>query len=178
VGRSAVAVVIGMLRMRRTLSMLGIVVVSMVSAERAFAHPLHSTITELTEDRGRGVVRATIRVFADDFGTSLGRFARNAGAPMSPQWNTAALGYVASVFTMANKSGTSLQIRSCGVTRTADLLWICVEATAPAGLASVQLRNAMLCELFEDQVNVVQATFGGSRHSHLFTRGDRLKPLD
>ena len=166
-----------LLRARRQLALLGIVASSMLPAQRAFAHPLHSTITELTEDRGRGVVRATIRVFADDFGTSLGRFARTSGAPRSPQWNAAALGYVASVFTIANKSGTSLPIRSCGVTRTADLLWICVEATAPAGLAGMQVRNAILCDLFEDQVNVVQSTFGGSRHSLLFTRGDRLKPI-
>ncbi|MDQ2668587.1 MAG: hypothetical protein M3Z05_21715 [Gemmatimonadota bacterium] len=165
------------LRLRHALALLGILGASMLSAQRAFAHPLHSTITELTEDRGRGVVRATIRVFADDFGTSLSRYAKNPGAPMTPAWSAAALGYVSSVFTIAGKAGAPMPIRSCGVMRKADLLWICIEVIAPAGIASVQVRNAMLCDLFEDQVNVVQSTFAGSRHSLLFTRGDRLKPL-
>ena len=52
-----------------------------------------------------------------------------------------------------------------------------MEATAPAGLASVMVRNAMLCDQFADQINVVQGTFAGSRHSVLFTRSDRAKPL-
>ena len=176
-GRAAGAVVMRVLRLRRALGLLGIIVSSMVPVQRALAHPLHSTITEMTEDRSRGLVRATIRVFADDFGTSLARFSRGAGAPMSPQWNAAALGYVSSVFSIAGKSGPALPLRSCGVTRTGDLLWICIEAASPAGLAGVQVRNAMLCDLFEDQVNVVQSTFGGSRHSLLFTRGDRPKSL-
>ena len=163
--------------MRRALGLFGLIVGSMLSARPALAHPLHSTITEMTEDRAHGVVRATIRVFADDFGTALSRFTRSAGAPMSPQWNTAARGYVASVFTIAGRAGPTVPLRSCGVKQTSDLLWICVEATMPAGLAGIQVRNSMLCELFQDQVNVVQATFNGSRHSLLFTRGDRQKPL-
>lgn len=176
-GRTAGAVVSRVRPVRRALGLFGLLVGSLVSARPALAHPLHSTITEMTEDRARGVVRATIRVFADDFGTSLSRFTRSAGAPMSPQWNTAALGYVASVFTIAGRAGPTVPLRSCGVKQTSDLLWICVEATMPAGLAGIQVRNSMLCELFQDQVNVVQSTFNGSRHSLLFTRGDRQKPL-
>jgi hypothetical protein len=35
----------------------------------------------------------------------------------------------------------------------------------------------MLCELYEDQVNVVQGVVGGTRRSLLFVRGDRFKAL-
>lgn len=163
--------------MRAGLGMLAIMCMSIAPTRRACAHPLHTTLTQMTEDRARGVVRATIRVFADDFGTSVTRFARNPGAPMSSQWNAAAFGYVSSVFTIAGKSGAALPLRSCGVTRTADVLWICVEASSPPGLAATQVRNAMLCDLFEDQVNVVQGSIGGTRRSLLFTRGDRPKTL-
>ena len=61
--------------------------------------------------------------------------------------------------------------------RTADLVWVCVEARSPAGLAPLSVRNAVMCDLFDDQVNVVQGTIGGSRRSLLFTRGDRAKRL-
>lgn len=176
-GSAAGAVVRRSPASRGVVGIVAIVLLSIVPTRRAYAHPLHTTLTQMTEDRARGVVRATIRVFADDFGTSVTRFARNPGAPMSAQWNAAAFGYVSSVFTIAGKSGAALPLRSCGVTRTADVLWICVEATSPPGLAATQVRNAMLCDQFEDQVNVVQSTFGGSRHSLLFTRGDRIKPL-
>ena len=149
----------------------------LLPTQRAFAHPLHTTLTEMTEDRAHGTVRATVRVFADDFGTSLSRFARTTAAPMSAQWNAVAFAYASSVLQITSKQGAAMPLRSCGVTRSADVLWICVEATAPAGLASVMFRNAMLCDQFADQVNVVQATYAGSRHSILFTRGDRMKAI-
>ena len=143
----------------------------------AHAHPLHSTITELVEDRAHGTVRGTIRVFADDFGTAVSHSVHGrpllAGAP----WDAAALAYVASVFGFMDASGRPIAAHSCGTRRTADLLWICVEAPSTGGLAPLKVRNAILCDLFDDQVNVVQGTMAGSRRSVLFTKGDKAKPL-
>ena len=166
-----------MVSRRSIIAAAALAAASLFPAQRAFAHPLHTTLTEMTEDRARGVVRATVRVFADDFGTSLTRFARQPAAPMTPQWNASAFAYAASVLMISTKAAVTLTLRPCGITRSAEVLWICVEATAPAGLASVMVRNAMLCDQFADQINVVQGTFAGSRHSVLFTRGDRAKPL-
>lgn len=163
--------------MRRVIATATIAVACALPAQRAWAHPLHTTLTEMTEDRAHGTVRGMVRVFADDFGTSLNRFARTTSAPMSTEWNAAAFAYASSVLTVATRQGALLTLRPCGVTRSADVLWICVEATAPGGLASVMVRNAMLCDQFADQVNIVQATYAGSRHSLMFTRGDRLKAI-
>ena len=159
----------------RQLALVG--ALGMAAPRLAHAHPLHSTITELTEDRARGTVRGIIRVFADDFGTAVARSVR--GRPLAPgaQWDAAALAYVASVFAFTDASGRAVAIHSCGTRRTADLLWICVEAPSATGLASLKVRNAILCDLFDDQVNVVQGTMAGSRRSVLFTKGDRAKPL-
>ncbi len=144
---------------------------------RAAAHPLHSTITEVAADRAHGVVRATIRVFADDFGTAVRRAAYGRAIPASgPLWDAAALAYTAASFGFAAR-GHALPLRSCGVRRTADLLWICVEASTTSDLGALQVRNAMLCDLFDDQVNVVQGTVAGSRASLLFVRGSGFKPL-
>lgn len=157
---------------------VGAVALTLSIAAPLAAHPLHSTITELTEDRRSGVARATIRVFADDFATAVKRAARNAALPSSGvAWDTASLRYASSAFTFADKSGRALSTRSCGVRRTGDLLWLCLEVDAVNGLGALAVRNAMLCDLFEDQVNVVQGTIGGARRSLLFTRGDRAKPL-
>jgi hypothetical protein len=150
---------------------------SILAPRSAHTHPLHSTITELTEDRARGVVRATIRVFADDFGTAVSRSLRGRALSAGPQLDTASLAYVASAFGFLDRTGHVLQMRSCGTRRTADLLWICVEATTDLSLDALEVRNALLCNLFDDQVNVVQGAVGGARRSVLFTRGDRSKPL-
>lgn len=140
------------------------------------AHPLHTTITELTEQRGAGTVRAVVRAFADDFGTAVGRAARGASAPGGPT-DATAFAYVRARFGIVGADGRAIETRSCGVRRASGLVWICLEASAPAGLAPLAVRNAVMSELFEDQVNVVQAVVAGARRSLLFTRGDGAKTL-
>lgn len=159
--------------MGRRLAATLAVMVGMFAPSRSLgAHPLHTTITELTEDRAHGTVRAVIRVFADDFGTAIARHSRGAG--MS---DAAAFAYAIARFSFTGGDGRLLAVRPCGIRRAADLVWICLEATARAGLAPLAVRNALLCDLYDDQVNVVQASVGGRRRSLLFTLGDRAKPL-
>lgn len=143
----------------------------------AAMHPLHSTMTEVVADRPHGIVRATVRVFADDFGTAVRKLARGHPLPdAGPVWDASALAYATTTFGLAER-GRALPLRACGVRRTGDLLWVCLEATTTADLAALQVRNVMLCDLFDDQVNVVQGTVGGERRSLLFVRGTGFKPL-
>ena len=139
------------------------------------AHPLHSTIADVSTNNG--AVRATIRVFADDFGTAVTRSLRGRSAPAGPAWDAAAVAYVASTFALSDRAGRALALRSCGVRRAADMYFVCVETTVPAKLEALRVGNRILCDVWDDQVNVVQATIGGARRSLLFTKGDGAKPL-
>lgn len=56
-------------------------------------------------------------------------------------------------------------------------MWLCLEAGIAPDAGALRVRNAMLCELYEDQVNVVQGIVGGARRSVLFVRGDHFKAL-
>jgi len=163
---------------RLIVALIALVATATVSPRLLDAHPLHSTITEVVEDRAHGVVRATIRVFADDFGTAVARSTRGRVSPASgPAWDLAVAAYAVSVFGIQDAQGRALALRSCGVRRTGDLLWLCLEASTTQSLSALRVRNTVLCELFEDQVNVVQATVGQDRRSLLFVRGDSFKPV-
>lgn len=143
----------------------------------AQAHPLHTTLTEVTEDRAHGTVRGVIRVFADDFGTALARSLGGRGVPTGAAWDAAATTYATSRFGFVDRGGRAVALHSCGVTRQSGLLWICIEGTTAETLANLRVRNGVLCDLFEDQINVIQGVVSGARHSVLFTRGDGPKPL-
>ena len=148
------------------------------TARHVVAHPLHSTITELVLDPARGTVRATVRVFADDVRSAVAHAAQGRAVPPDgPAWDAALLSYATSTLALRDARGTSLSLRACGTRRTGDLLWICLEADVARNAAQLEVRNAMLCELYEDQVNIVQGTVGGTRRSLLFVRGDRYKPF-
>ena len=143
---------------------------------RAEAHPLHSTITDLAIDAARGTVRATVRVFVDDLRAGVVRSARGRPVPTSgPGWDAAVLAYATGTFALQDARGRALPLRACGMRQTADLVWLCLEAGVASDAGTLHVRNAMLCELYEDQVNVVQGTIGGARRSVLFVRGDRFK---
>ena len=148
------------------------------ATKRADAHPLHSTITELAVDPARGTARATVRVFADDLRSAVLRSARGRLLPHDgPAWDAALLAYATSVVSLRNSRGEAIALRSCGTRSTGDLVWLCLEGRMARDPGVPQVRNAMLCELYDDQVNVVQSAMEGMRRTLLFVRGDGFKPL-
>jgi len=166
------------MRARSLAALLALTLASAGAPRPLDAHPLHSTITELVDDRAHDVVRATIRVFADDFGAAVMHAARGRVSPSSgAAWDAAVAAYAGSAFGIQDAQGHPLPIRPCGVRRTGDLLWLCLEAASAQPLSSLRVRNTVLCDLFEDQVNVVQATVATERRSLLFVRGDSFKPV-
>ncbi len=127
-------------------------------------HPMHTSVTELVHDPASKTVAITLRVFADDF-ASVG------GA------DSLALPYLRANLTLADAVGRPIPLRWEAGYRSGDVVWLRLRAEVPAGLAGLQVRNTVLCDRFEDEVNVVRASYGGRTASLLFTQGDRAKAL-
>jgi hypothetical protein len=168
-----------MVTVRRLAAAIGTASLVLLGAvPRAEAHPLHTTITELVLDPARGTVRATVRIFADDLRSAVSRTARGRSLrPGDPEWEDAVVSYVTSVVALHDARGKALSLRSCGTRRLGDALWLCLGADVTRDAGVLQMRNAMLFELYDDQINVVQNLVGGARRSLIFTRGDRFKPI-
>lgn len=147
------------------------------AAGTARAHPIHSTLTEIVRDPARGTLRVNIRVFADDFGVALARSGQATAAAVGPTWEAAAARYAASVVGVRDGRSRSLTLHQCGVRRAGAVLWVCLETDVVAPTEHLQVRNSILCELYDDQVNVVQGVFGDGRRSLLFVHGDGYKLL-
>lgn len=148
------------------------------SVSMAFGHPLHTTITDLVQRRDERVVRATIRIFSDDFGRAVLGLPASAVAPSaSAVSDSAAAAYVRAHFSLSQADGRQLPLNWCGVRRSGDLVWLCVEARRDGSLRGLRVHNQLLFELYPDQVNIVQAAWDGGRASLLFTRGDGPRPV-
>ncbi|HTE47506.1 MAG TPA: DUF6702 family protein [Gemmatimonadaceae bacterium] len=143
----------------------------------ADAHPLHTTLTEVTVDRSRHTVRAVVRVFIDDLSAGM---ARQRGVAPSDSLDVRATMYIESSFAIADAAGKPVALRSCGVRKNHELLWVCVEGAVPGDIRALSIKNSLLCDVFSDQVNIVNLLAfgtGQSGRSVLFTKGDRAKPL-
>ena len=138
----------------------------------AVAHPLHTTITELTLDAGGRKVRAVIRIFANDFDAAV------AGPRRGPTDAAARQAYLASRFVLRAADGRQIPLRWRGSRVTDDLLWIELEGDAPAGVRGGTVLSSVAADLFSDQVNIVKARYAGRERTLLFTRGAGPKKLN
>ena len=129
-------------------------------------HPMHTAVAELVHEPATRTVLVTVRVFADDFGAVVGSDDR-----------AAVEAYVRPRVTLADPAGRAIELSWEGATRSGDVVQIRLRGDVPAGLAGARILMALLCERFEDQVNIVRATYAGRTTSLLFTRGDAAKAL-
>lgn len=130
------------------------------------AHPLHTSVTEVSSD-DRGTVRIAIRLYADDLGSA-------AGAPAA---DSAVARYVRGRFALRDRTDHPVLLRWDGLTRHDDAVVIRLEGMLSGGLAGARVANLLLTERFRDQVNVVRASWPGGSATLLFTRGDAGKAV-
>lgn len=142
----------------------------------ADAHPLHTTLGELAYSPKTGAVRLTLRVFADDFLAAVGRVRRARVAAGQPQIGSTA-SYLRRTVELRGSDGRPVSLRLQGVRRQGDVFWITLRGSAPAGLEGGSIRNALLFDLFDDQVNIVKVNRGRSERSLLFVPGDGPKRI-
>ena len=143
-------------------------------ATDADAHPLHTTLTEIALDSTDGTMRLTIRAFADDFSAVV---ARHAGKPRPSDYNVleADIASYISATVSVEENGRKAPLTWGGLRRTGDLMWVTVRVPSVRSLRGVKIATTLLFEIFDDQVNIVQATSDGHRRSMLFTAGDGRK---
>ena len=152
---------------------LALVVLLAPGARTGSAHPLHTTLTRLAYDPSTRVLDVSIRVFADDFGTAVRGRAAAGGVPA----DATTLRYVTGRFALQGADGRPIPFRWCGMRRDGEALLLCLRATGQPSPAGARMRNALLNEIFGDQVNIVQASYGGAKRTVLFTGRDAIKVL-
>jgi hypothetical protein len=162
--------------MRATAIALLLCVATIASVPReARAHPLHTTLVQLTYDQRSQVLTGSIRVFAGDFAAAIAKRGGTKAPDDDRVTDAAAFTYVNGTFRLTDAAGHPVMLEWCGSRRVNDLLWLCVRAPRTGAPSTLQLSDQMLCELFDDQINIVQTVSGEKHTSALFTKGDGAK---
>ena len=167
-------------RVARALRAIGIsawCVAISLGASRGAAHPLHTTLVQVTYDAKSGVLEGSIRVFAGDLAAAVAKHAGKAAPTDDRVTDADAFAYVSSTFKVTDASGRVVPLVWCGSRRANDLLWLCVRATNAPAPTALKLSDQMLSELFDDQINIVQSVAGDKHASMLFTKGDGAKSV-
>jgi hypothetical protein len=135
------------------------------------AHPMHTAVAEVVQDDARGTATVQVRVFADDLEAALPLPHDRAAA------DSAMARYLRGTFALADRSGRPVHLAWAGAERMGDVMLLRLRGEVPGGLAGARVTSLVLCERFEDQVNIVRAIYGGRAATLLFTRGEVAKAL-
>jgi len=134
-------------------------------------HPMHTAVVEITYQPASGLAEIQIRVFRDDFSATV------TPGPSATLGDSAMAVYVRRAFHLSDRAGRTLPLRWNGADQADDVIILRMTAPAPEGLRGARVLSALLCERFEDQVNIVRAAYETGTHTLLFTRGDDAKAL-
>ena len=126
-------------------------------------HPIHTSSASLTLDASGRSVTVVLRVFSEDFPPG----ANPVGAER----------YLATRFVLSSASGRALPLRLESLTATGAVLLIRLTASLSEGIRGLRIWHGVLTERFSDQVNLVQASYGGRKTSLLFTAHDGPRSL-
>jgi len=137
------------------------------------AHPLHTSFAELNFDPRTKTVQVSLRVFVDDYSAAAAAWARRSVQPkVSPL-----IAYATSSFTLRDANGRAVSLQSCGDKRVGDLMWLCLRGAFTGNPEGSRIVSRILFERFDDQVNIVQASYNGRKSNLLFTSGDKEKRI-
>lgn len=147
-----------------------------VAMNMAGAHPIHTTLAELRYDARAAEVQVSLRVFADDLAGALRGWAARR-PEVAASFDRAVFAYVSGAFVLVARDGRRVPLVWCGRRSVGEVLWLCLRAPLAGGLVGAGLRDRLFTDRFDDQINIVQATYDGRRVSLLFTPADGERRL-
>jgi hypothetical protein len=169
-----------MVKMAARIAIALLIVGFVAGAHPAWSHPIHTTLTEIAIDPSDGTMHLTIRAFADDFSAAVSKHARKPRPADYVVSQADMLSYVSSAVSVEDDAGKHAPLVWNGSKRVGDVVWVSFSVPSVRATGGVKIASALLFELYEDQVNIVQTTVAGRHHSMLFTSGDgkKLKSLE
>jgi hypothetical protein len=150
-----------------------------LTASSVSAHKFHTSFTEAEYNEKEGSLQITLRTFPDDLENILGRRSGKKSVRLDRKKEAEPLlaAYLQEVFQLKNAKGEIVKLSWVGMDAGVDSVWLYFEAPLPGGVTGAKLRNQFLCDLYDDQVNLVNIKHGDEKHGLTFKNGDNFRPL-
>ncbi|MGH9844839.1 MAG: DUF6702 family protein [Blastocatellia bacterium] len=144
------------------------------------SHKFHVSVAAIEFNSKAQSVEVVLRVYADDLENALSQHAKRTvklDPAKSREAGEVVMAYLRSQFELKTAAGKPVKFTWVGLEAQVDMFWLYFEGKAPGGLAGTQLKNRVFCELFDDQVNIVNAKQQGKQVGTMFEPKDGFKPL-
>lgn len=153
---------------------------ALLLAQPASAHDYHASITDIKYNPNTQNLEVAVKVFMDDLENALSRQAKTKVVynSSSGEVQKYIADYLQKTLSFELEKGKPLKSRLLGSEEDVDVVWMYVEVPVQKGtLAQLYVKNAILTDLFTDQMNIVNVNYKGETESVLMQRGDVTKKL-
>lgn len=158
--------------------LLGGATLRTATAHAAAAHKFYTSLAQVEYNAEEGTVEVSLRVFADDLELALKRRAgRDVRLDRTKDADRLVLAYLQDTFEIRSRDGRATALKWVGMELRAGVAWLYFEAEMPEGLSGARLRDHVLFELFDEQVNTVSVRYKGARGDLVFIHGDGEHPV-
>ena len=142
-------------------------------------HDFHSSLAEIHYNAASKSLEVSLRVFSDDLNAAL---TKASGRPIlvNEAATTDALikQYVDKHFAFANAKNTRKPTIWVGKEIAVDVTWIYFEIPLTENLNGMRFENSLLCELYEDQVNIVNLNYQNQKRTYLFKADQAVQAIN
>ncbi|MEJ8802914.1 DUF6702 family protein [Pontibacter sp. H249] len=147
----------------------------------ALAHDFHTSITDIKYNPRTQSLEVSLRVFTDDLENAVSKFTKtkviynSASAEQQQQ----IYAYLQTKLSFELTKGKPLKYKLLGSEAETDAVWMYVEVPVKsASVGQLYVKNAVLTEIFNDQMNIVNLNYKGKTESALLQRGEEQKKFD
>lgn len=139
-------------------------------------HTYHSSILELRLNPQQQQVELALKVFTDDLENALSKGRPQHLSLQDPRAQALADAYLHAHLELAlpaagRQARQPLALQFVGMQAEKDAYWLYAKAKLPRATTTIWLRNAVLLDLFSDQMNIVNAESGPAKVSELYRAG-------
>lgn len=154
--------------------------VALLAMQPASAHDYHASITDVAYNPRTQSLEVAVKVFMDDLEDALSRQAKSniTYSSSSVAVKEQLADYLKSTLSFELVKGKPLKARLVGSEEDADVVWLYVEVPVQqAALTQLYIKNAILTDMFTDQMNIVNVNYNGKTESVLLQPGEVTKKL-
>jgi hypothetical protein len=141
-------------------------------------HDFHSSLAEVSYNPAAKSLEVSLRMFTDDLGEALTR--ENKRTVSVDQTDTAdplIKRYLEKHFAVAGTDNRRKPMTWVGKEISVDVTWVYFEIPLTESLNGMKLLNSLLCELFDDQVNIVNVSYQGQKRTYLFKPNQTVQEI-
>ncbi|MFD2936091.1 DUF6702 family protein [Spirosoma flavum] len=154
-----------------------ITLAGLLSASRS-AHDFHASVTQMQYDPKERTFEISIRIFTDDFEKALAEASKskvnlNATGKNDPLIEK----YIQSHFGYVNAQKQAKPIKYVGYEVETDAHWIYLEMPYIEPFRGGSLKQNVLMELFDDQVNMVNVQYQGQKKTFVFRKNQSIQDI-